>query len=81
MAMVMKQFTKNRNGSLGVMGSVVGILITIIISILIVYNVASSISLDTDTERQINENRGLTVGQDAYTFARVHKDYIVANMF
>jgi len=50
----------DRDANAKMIGTVVAILVTIIVSILIVYNVASTITFDTATERDINEARGYT---------------------
>ena len=62
----MKRLMTDNHADAKMVGVVVGIFITLIVSVLVLYSMASGVSFDTATEQQINENRGYTVGQDAY---------------
>ena len=62
----MKRLMKNNHADAKMIGVVVAVFITLIISVLVVYTIASTTTFSTALEQDINEARGYTVGQDAY---------------
>lgn len=54
----MKRLFRNNHADVSVIGAAVAILAALMISIVVVYNVASSIDVSTTTERSVNAARG-----------------------
>jgi len=54
----MRKIIENTHADAKMIGSVIGLFITLIIAILVLYNMAEGIAFSADTERDINTARG-----------------------
>jgi len=64
----MRKFLKNTLADVGTIGAAVAILVTIMVSILIVYNIAASIDandIDTSLQSALGEGRDVIFAQNA----------------
>jgi len=62
----MRKLMKNNHADVKMIGMVIAIFITLIVSVLVVYTMASNTTFTTEQERAINAARGYTVNTDQY---------------
>jgi len=62
----MRRLMKNNHADVKMIGMVVAIFVTLMVSVIVVFTMASNTSFTTEQERSINAARGYTVNTDSY---------------